>query len=93
MFPVLVYIFGQRTDSDVVVDELGVRKAKLKHCRNTFPTDPLELRDGWNFVVSDLVRVAQQPSVEEIFALDFVEGVQSLGLNDVLSSATQVEGV
>ncbi len=91
--PVLVYIFGQRTDSDVVVDELGVRKAKLKHCRNTFPTDPLELRDGWNFVVSDLVRVAQQPNVEEIFALDFVEGVQSLGLNDVLASATQVEGV
>ena len=94
--PVLVYIFGMRTDEDVEMrlqDGQLERQVIIKHCENSFPDDVFELSDGWNLTVADLVPIASDPKAQNAFAIDFLEGVSAVNLNGVQALANQFEGV
>ena len=94
--PVLVYIFGLRTDEDVEMrlqDGQLERQVIIKHCENSFPDDVFELSGGWNLTVADLVPIASDPKAQNAFAIDFLEGVSAVNLNGVQALANQFEGV
>ena len=96
--PVLVVLLGLQEDEDKASyfdeDEGEFKKLVfVEHCQNSFPQKVPNLYNGWNLVVSDLVKIANDPFSQKISAMNGASAIGNLNLNQLQLFPSDLTGV